>query len=168
MRRLALSALIVVACAAPAAAASWFEQNFYLSGPRYDAVVPLCHDPAVLGQISSKFSEKESVHWNSSLQIVGVDRIREIAWRPWAAQTIPRRFCTGIAHVSDGTRQVGPVSLRVLPGQLAANGQRTPSGPLRLRQPVPFAVQKGQGSERQRHGSPVVVPIFLGLPAVDL
>jgi len=57
----------------------------------------------VLGQISSKFNQKETVHWNSNLEIVGVDRIREVAWRPWAAQTIPRRFCSGIAHVSDGS-----------------------------------------------------------------
>jgi len=104
MRRFALSALIVFACAAPAAAANWFELNFGLSGPRYDALVPLCDDPGVLGQISSKFSQMESVHWNSNLEITGVDRIREIAWRPWAAQTIPRRFCSGVASVSDGTR----------------------------------------------------------------
>ena len=104
MRRFALSALIVLACAAPASAANWFEQNFWLSGPRHDAVVPLCDDPGVLGQIASKFNQKENVHWNSSLEIVGVERIREIAWRPWAAQTIPRRFCTGVAHVSDGRR----------------------------------------------------------------
>jgi len=104
MRRLALSALIILGCAAQAAAASWFELNFYLSGPRYDAIVPLCDDPGVLGQITSKFAQKEAVHWNSNLEIVGVDRIREIAFRPWAAQTIPRRFCNGTAYVSDGTR----------------------------------------------------------------
>lgn len=104
MRRFTLSALIILACAAPAGAANWFEQNFGLSGPRYDAVVPLCDDPGVLGQISSKFNQKEVVHWNSNLEILGIDRIRELAWRPWAAQTMPRRFCAGVAHVSDGTR----------------------------------------------------------------
>ena len=107
MRRLALSTLIVLACVVPSAAASWFELNFLMSGPRYDAIVPLCDDGGVMRWISSKFSEKETVHWNSNLEILRIDRIREIAWRPWDAQTIPRRFCTGTAHISDGShRQV--------------------------------------------------------------
>jgi hypothetical protein len=89
----------------PAAAASWFELNFGLSGPRYDAIVPLCDDPAVMGQISSKFAGKEGIYWNSNLEILGIDRVRETALRPWAAQSIPRRFCQGVAHVSDGRRR---------------------------------------------------------------
>lgn len=102
---LALGCALAAALAGPAAAASWFELNFYMSGPRYDAVVPLCDDPAVLGKISSRFSHKESVYWNSSLDIRGVDRVRELAFRPWAENTIPRRFCAGIADVSDGKRR---------------------------------------------------------------
>ncbi len=60
LRRLAtiLPASSRCRCAAPAAAASWFELNFGLSGPRYDAHVPLCDDPGVLGQISSKFAQQ--------------------------------------------------------------------------------------------------------------
>ena len=30
------------------------------------------------------------------------DRIRETAYHPWADSTIPRRFCSGRALVSDG------------------------------------------------------------------
>jgi hypothetical protein len=103
MRRLILPTLIVLACAAPAAAANWFELNFGLSGPRYDATVPLCDDRGVLGQISSKFSQKENVYWKSNLDIVEIVRIREIAFRPWDPQAIPRRFCTGVARISDGS-----------------------------------------------------------------
>jgi hypothetical protein len=105
MRRLVVSILLVLACAAPAAAASWFELNFGLSGPRYDATVPLCDDPGVIGQISSKFAHKEGEFWNSNLGIVGMDRIRESAFRPWASQAIPRRFCSALARISDGTRR---------------------------------------------------------------
>ena len=105
MRRLILSACIVLGLAAPAAAANWFEQNFYLSGPRYDATVPLCEDPSVLRQIASKFSHKEGEFWNSNLAILGIDRIRETAWRPWAAQAIPRRFCSGVAVINDGSKR---------------------------------------------------------------
>src|SRR4051794_5579451 len=105
MRRLILSAVLLLACAAPAVAASVFELNFGLSGPRYDAIVPLCDDPGVLGQITSKFAQKETEFWNSNLEIVGMGRIREAAFRAWtgAPQAIPRRFCHGVARVSDGS-----------------------------------------------------------------
>src|SRR5207244_13454797 len=91
---------LIVACAAPANAASWFELNFGLFGPRYDALVPLCDDRGVLIQIHSKFSHKESEFWASNLEILGIDRIREIAFRPWrgAPAATPRRFCAGVAH----------------------------------------------------------------------
>jgi hypothetical protein len=93
---------------APVSAASWFELNFGLSGPRYDALVPLCDDPGVLNQIRSKFGQKESEFWNSNLAILGVDRIQQAAFRPWrkATQSIPRRYCHGLAHVSDGSRHI--------------------------------------------------------------
>ena len=105
MRRLVLSACLLLACAAPAGAASWFELNFGLSGPRYDAIVPLCDDPGVFGWIRSKFANKETEFWNSNLEILGFDRVHERAFRPWDAQTIPRRFCSGVARISDGTRR---------------------------------------------------------------
>jgi hypothetical protein len=103
--RLILAVCIVLGFAAPAAAASWFELNFGLSGPRYDAHVPLCNDPGVLGRLSSKFAHKEGEFWNSNLEILGIERIRETAFRPWDAQAIPRRFCSGVARISDGTKR---------------------------------------------------------------
>jgi hypothetical protein len=87
-----------------ASAANWFEMNFWLSGPRYDAVLPACDDPAVLGKISARFAEKERRYWQSALSIVSFDRVHEIAFRPWARgapDAIPRRFCSGTALVSD-------------------------------------------------------------------
>ena len=74
--------------------------NFWLSGPRYDAVVPSCD--AALGWVASRFASKESRFWNSALQIVEFERVRETASRPWAADTIPRRFCSAQALISDG------------------------------------------------------------------
>jgi hypothetical protein len=117
MRRfhqLALAGILGLACVAPASAASWFELNFGLFGPRYDALVPLCDDRGVLIQIHSKFSHKESEFWASNLEIVGIDRIREASFRPWqgAPQAIPRRFCNGIAHTSDGARH--PIHYSIL------------------------------------------------------
>src|SRR5262245_24510527 len=86
----------------PAAAASIFELNFWVGCPRYDAVVPLCEKPWALKKISSQFATKEGRFWESDLKIVGFDRIREVSFRPWAPNTIPRRFCSATALVSDG------------------------------------------------------------------
>ena len=95
---------VAIGCA-PASGAGLLEKNFWLSGPRYDAVVPTCEDPAALDKVAARFSEKESRFWNSSLRIVEFDRVREIAFRPWAVDTIPRRFCTGTVLVSDGVKR---------------------------------------------------------------
>jgi hypothetical protein len=101
----ALAAMLAVLPAGTAAAANWLEMNFYLSGPRYDGVLPACDEPAALGKITSRFADKEHDFWNSSLTIAGFDQIRETAFRPWAANSIPRRFCSAIVHVSDGSKR---------------------------------------------------------------
>ncbi len=94
-----------IGAATAAQAASFLEKNFYLSGPRYDAAVPGCDDPAALAKITSRFGEKEGTFWNSALQIIGFSQVREVAFRPWAEHTIPRRFCTGKVLVSDGVER---------------------------------------------------------------
>ncbi len=86
-------------------AANLLEKNFWLSGPRYDAVVPLCEEPWPLERIQSRFAEKEGRFWESGLQIVGFEKVREIAFRPWVADAIPRRFCSATALVSDGKKR---------------------------------------------------------------
>ena len=93
---------ITIAAAIPAQAANWLEKNFYLSGPNYDGILPACE--AALGKIAWRFAQKESRYWNSNAQILGFERVREIAYRPWASGTIPRRFCTATALVSDGRK----------------------------------------------------------------
>ena len=96
-----LAALLIgAACSAPVSAASWLEKNFYLSGPRFDSQLPACDQ--ALSTIQRRFATKEGRFWNSNLQITDFDRIREVAYRPWADGTIPRRFCSGRALTSDG------------------------------------------------------------------
>ncbi|MBS0534941.1 MAG: hypothetical protein JSR72_12865 [Proteobacteria bacterium] len=87
-----------------ARAANWLEKNFYLSGPNYDGDVPSCE--AALGTISDRFETKESRFWNSNAQILGYERVRQVAFRPWARGTMPRRFCRAVAEVSDGRKHV--------------------------------------------------------------
>jgi hypothetical protein len=101
----ALAATLASLPAGGAGAASWLEMNFYLSGPRYDGVLPPCDAPEALGRISSRFNQKENRFWNSDLAILGFERIRETAFRAWAANTIPRRFCSGVVEVSDGSKR---------------------------------------------------------------
>jgi hypothetical protein len=97
---LAVYVLVALGAVAPASAAGWLEKSFYLIGPRYDGVLPPCE--AALGTIAQRFAQKEGRFWNSDLQILGFGRVREIAYRPWAPETIPRRYCTAVATVSDG------------------------------------------------------------------
>jgi hypothetical protein len=104
-RAILVGVALALSSVVPAAAASWLEMNFYLSGPRYDGLLPDCADPAALGKISSRFSEKEGRFWNSDLAIVQYEHVRETAFRPWAANTIPRRFCSAVVLVSDGLRR---------------------------------------------------------------
>jgi hypothetical protein len=88
----------------PARAAHWWEKTFWMSGPRYDRVMPACDYPGALDRIISQFRTKEFGFWNSELRIVGVEDIKETAEMPWAAQSIPRRFCSGTAVINDGAK----------------------------------------------------------------
>jgi hypothetical protein len=114
-------ALAVAAAMVPgsASAASIFELNFWLSGPRYDGELPPCE--AALDTISSRFAQKEGRFWNSDLTIQGYERVREVAFRPWAPNTIPRRFCTATALVSDGLKHPVHFSIGETTGMIGAS-----------------------------------------------
>jgi len=78
--------------------------NFYLSGPRYEGVLrPATIRPRSAGSLRASI-RKEDQYWNSDLKIVNFEQLRETAFRSWAANTIPRRFCSGIVEVSDGRK----------------------------------------------------------------
>jgi hypothetical protein len=100
----ALAALLSWCIATPAGAANWLEKSIGLSGPGYEAVIPRCE--AALDTIASRFAAKEGRFWNSDLQILGFERVRQVALMPWAPNTIPRRFCRAVASVSDGRKRV--------------------------------------------------------------
>jgi len=92
LRGLLAILFMAVTAVSQASAAGWLEKGIYLIGPRYDGVLPPCE--AGLDVIAQRFAQKEGRFWNSNLQILGFDRVRETAFRPWAQQTV--------AQVSDG------------------------------------------------------------------
>ena len=101
---LALAISLAATSADTARAANWLEMNFWLSGPRHDGILPSCDAEAALYKISSRFNMRENDFWNTDLKILGFEHVRETAFRPWAANTIPRRFCSAVVQVSDGRR----------------------------------------------------------------
>ena len=101
--RFLLLAVSLAASATQATAANWLEKGIYLVGPRYEGILPPCE--AALDTISLRFTQKEGRFWNSGLTILGFDRVRETAFRPWARETVPRRYCSAVAHVSDGRQR---------------------------------------------------------------
>jgi hypothetical protein len=100
----ALTLALSVASISQSQAANWFEKNFWLPGPLYYRDMPACDFPAALDRIIGNFHTKETGFWSSELKIVGIENIRETAVLSWAAQSIPRRFCSGTALINDGVR----------------------------------------------------------------
>jgi hypothetical protein len=98
----AAAAVFTAAWCAPVAASNWLEKTLYLWGPRFDSQIPACDDGWAIGTIQHRFATKEDRFWNSDLRIQSIEQVKEIAFRPWADGTIPRRFCTGRALTSDG------------------------------------------------------------------
>ncbi len=78
----------------------------------YEASIPPCDHPAVTADIMGDFETRESRFWNSSLRIVQFDRVRQLAWRPWGLDYIPRRFCSGTVLTSDGVKRRVDYSVR--------------------------------------------------------
>jgi hypothetical protein len=101
---LALALALSLVSISQAPAANWFEKNFWLPGPLYYRDMPACDFRAALDRIIGNFHTKEIGFWSSELKIVGIENIRETAVLPWAAQSIPRRFCSGTALINDGVR----------------------------------------------------------------
>lgn len=100
-----IAAALTVASSVVSSAAGFLEKNFYLSGPRYDADVPLCDENGPQRLIQQRFGTKERRFWTSELEIVGFEKIQELAFQPWANSSIPRRFCKAVALVSDGVKR---------------------------------------------------------------
>ncbi len=99
-------ALIALGLGAPAArAATLLEKNFWLSGPEYSGDVPVCAEPKALELIAKRFAETDEMYWHTGLRVVELDRVNEIAFRPWGPAYLPRRYCSARALTSDNRRR---------------------------------------------------------------
>jgi hypothetical protein len=101
MKRLALALVALFALT------TWAQADGFITPAEkrwspYSASVPTCDDSGVLSWITSSFGGKESEFWNSTLQIAGYDRIREIGFRSNGSAYIPRRYCVARATLNDG------------------------------------------------------------------
>ncbi len=74
------------------------EQRYFVP---FSADIPGCDDSDTLWWIKNRFGHTQATFWNSSLEIVNIDRIEEIGFRSNGASYIPRRYCVGRAELSD-------------------------------------------------------------------
>lgn len=65
------------------------------------AVMPACDDPGVLGQISDRFSQAETIFWDGQHAIAGYTRVRELGFRSNGVAFIPRRYCIARAVMAE-------------------------------------------------------------------
>ncbi|WP_271199216.1 hypothetical protein [Methylopila turkensis] len=71
----------------------------------YTGALPACGDERVLGHIAGRFASRERGYWGSSLELAGFSRTRELGYRSWGAEFIPRRFCAARVVTTDGRKR---------------------------------------------------------------
>ncbi|HUI19634.1 MAG TPA: hypothetical protein VLZ74_01125 [Methylocella sp.] len=67
----------------------------------YSGVLPACDDPAVFERIQGRFHDREAEFWDTGLEIVGFEEVREIGYKTNGEDYIPRRYCIARAYLND-------------------------------------------------------------------
>ena len=67
----------------------------------YDGVLPACGDAAVFERIQGRFHDREAEFWNTGLEILGFEDVKEIGYKTNGEDYIPRRYCTARAYLND-------------------------------------------------------------------
>ena len=67
----------------------------------YDGMLPACGDPSVFNRIQWNFRERETEFWNTGLEILGFDDVKEIGYKTNGEDYIPRRYCIARAFLND-------------------------------------------------------------------
>ncbi|MEJ1160724.1 hypothetical protein [Prosthecomicrobium sp. N25] len=99
IRRFAAALLASSVLAATTPASAGILDAILLGQP---SDVPVCHDPAVIGEIHSKFQHADREVLKRGLVLETVDRIQETYFGQLNAPgSTLRRFCKADAHISD-------------------------------------------------------------------
>lgn len=69
---------------------------------RWHGHLPECHSNRVIGRILERFAWAEQRTWHRGFVIEGVDKIQETALRTQGPSKIDRRYCNGVAWLSNG------------------------------------------------------------------
>ena len=98
-RRLAIvfAATAALSLLAAQPAAAWFDR--LLTG--HHGYIPACDSPWALQTIAWRFGYKERRFWGSTESLSQFGQVREIAYRPWGGEFVPRRYCEVKVRVSD-------------------------------------------------------------------
>ncbi len=60
-----------------------------------------CDEPAILARMQGVFRTAQNAYWKEDLQMLSLDRIRELSLRGNGTEYIPRRYCIARGHFSD-------------------------------------------------------------------
>src|SRR5579871_3708572 len=107
MMRAFLAMLALIALAASAQAQSGPADNSLYGTPSearwapFFGDMPACDDNGVLSTVSSRFSQADSIFWNTGRAIEGFERVREIGFRANGLSYIPRRYCIARAVMAE-------------------------------------------------------------------
>ena len=67
---------------------------------RHHGYVPACDSSWALAVISWRFGYKERRFWASNESLSHFGAVREVAYRPWGGEYVPRRYCAVKVRVS--------------------------------------------------------------------
>ncbi len=70
---------------------------------RNHGIIPGCDSSWALQTIAWRFGYKEARFWGSLESLSQFGDVREIAYRPWGGEYVPRRYCEARVLVSDRT-----------------------------------------------------------------
>jgi hypothetical protein len=68
----------------------------------YTGQTPSCNDEGPLARIQSHFARREAGFWQSNLEIIQFQNVRQTGLRSTGLDFIPRRYCEAKARFNDG------------------------------------------------------------------
>lgn len=99
--RIALSALALIGMTASSALADSHRVYFSTSGEKR---LPDCTASSVQGAVRNRIGRAIPSYYNG-LRVLGLDNIQEARFEVNGVSPVARRFCSGTADLSDGSRQ---------------------------------------------------------------